>query len=128
VSEHLFSTICAECGVRFGVPMRFYEARREDKRSFWCPNGHSLSFKISRAQQLEAELSAARQESARLADELKAAGRAVQIAKRGLKAATVRRGRTLRAIENGRCPGCGELVPDMLAHRQQKHAKLECVA
>lgn len=35
---------CPVCGVGYCVPARFDEERREDHRSFYCPNGHSLSY------------------------------------------------------------------------------------
>jgi uncharacterized C2H2 Zn-finger protein len=38
------TTNCCVCGVVFGVPDFFLEARRKDKKTFYCPNGHNLSY------------------------------------------------------------------------------------
>lgn len=32
------------CGVTFGVTRRYEEQRRDDHKSFHCPNGHTLSY------------------------------------------------------------------------------------
>lgn len=41
---------CINCGVRFGVPSGFQEQRREDKRTFYCPNGHTMAYTKSTSQ------------------------------------------------------------------------------
>lgn len=50
------TTDCPECGLIFAVYGRFLQERREDKRSFNCPNGHGMSFTKSRAQILQDKL------------------------------------------------------------------------
>lgn len=35
---------CANCGIEFATPSHFEKTRREDHKSFFCPNGHSLAF------------------------------------------------------------------------------------
>jgi hypothetical protein len=47
---------CASCGVEFCLPDGLHAARRKDGRSFWCPNGHSLSFSPTRDEKRIAEL------------------------------------------------------------------------
>ena len=48
---------CSECGVDFGVPDAFERARREDHRTFWCPNGHGQVFRgKTEAEKLREEL------------------------------------------------------------------------
>jgi hypothetical protein len=37
-------TVCT-CGVLFAAPQKLLDTRRFDGQSFYCPNGHSLSFK-----------------------------------------------------------------------------------
>jgi predicted RNase H-like nuclease (RuvC/YqgF family) len=31
---------CAACGIRFSIPNAVDERRREDHKTFYCPNGH----------------------------------------------------------------------------------------
>lgn len=43
--------VCAECSVQFGMPANLLAARKKDGQSFTCPNGHSLNFGKSLAEQ-----------------------------------------------------------------------------
>lgn len=36
---------CAECGIAFGFAKGVEDLWRTSKKNFFCPNGHSLSFK-----------------------------------------------------------------------------------
>ena len=55
----LSAITCSECGVAFGVPDAFARARREDHRTFWCPNGHGQVFLWkTEAEKLREELDA----------------------------------------------------------------------
>lgn len=35
---------CHQCGIVFQVPEDFFEAREQDGRTFWCPNGHANAY------------------------------------------------------------------------------------
>ena len=35
---------CANCGVAFGLEARYERAQREDRKAWYCPNGHSQWF------------------------------------------------------------------------------------
>ena len=47
---------CAACGVQFCVPTNLHKKLRETGESFYCPNGHSLSFKPSENDKLRREV------------------------------------------------------------------------
>lgn len=54
-------TVCASCGVVFWLTDHLEKERRDDHRTFYCPNGHALSFggpsaNEKRITQLEGEL------------------------------------------------------------------------
>lgn len=51
---------CAVCDVNFGLTQRFWKERQEDGRTFYCPNGHPVSFH-------DTELDRLRRENQRLA-------------------------------------------------------------
>ena len=60
---------CCSCAVEFAVPMSLYQARRNDQKTFYCPNGHPQSYVESeetrlrrRADAAELALAAVRQE------------------------------------------------------------------
>ena len=35
---------CIHCGISFAVPTEFIESRREDHKTFYCPNGHRMYY------------------------------------------------------------------------------------
>lgn len=39
---------CPECGCWFGMENNYANARRDDKKLFYCPNGHSMSYSKTR--------------------------------------------------------------------------------
>lgn len=48
---------CPSCGAAFGVSELFECKRRDDHRSFFCPNGHSMSYTgKSEAEKLKQQL------------------------------------------------------------------------
>ena len=49
--------VCCDCCTEFMLPKRFSDARRGDKKQFWCPNGHAQSYTTSEADRLRGELS-----------------------------------------------------------------------
>lgn len=42
--ERLYVQNCPSCGVLFGIPKEMEPIWRESHHSFFCPNGHSLSW------------------------------------------------------------------------------------
>jgi hypothetical protein len=55
VGNNLESIQCVRCGCIFGVPSGYLDGRRLDKESFYCPNGHSMSYNDSEADKLRRE-------------------------------------------------------------------------
>jgi len=113
-SQELETTTCANCGVLFAMPQHLTASRMTDKEIFYCPNGHTLSFKKSEVDRLKEELARekeaaqrARDESARKDRLLSAArGQATKIKKR---------------ISNGVCPCCNRTFINLQRHMGTKH-------
>src|SRR4029077_9140433 len=61
MSNHV-DVSCASCGIMFCLPEPLYNARKRDGDSFYCPNGHSLSYRPTEDQkkikELESQLEA----------------------------------------------------------------------
>lgn len=62
-SEVLQRVRCCGCGIVFAMPEALYRIRLDDRRPFWCPNGHGQNFtaetpadKLVKAQQAHAAL------------------------------------------------------------------------
>ena len=69
ITDRVEISRCAQCGTSFGMQATLIEARRRDGLTFYCPNGHWLSFKGSpeqRAQDAEKERAALDTEVQRL--------------------------------------------------------------
>lgn len=47
---------CAECGIEFCLPNNLVDKLRETGRTFYCPNGHHLSYKKSTVDKLREEV------------------------------------------------------------------------
>lgn len=49
----LKETNCAYCGTLFSIEESLLDIRKQDGRSFFCPNGHELKFTNSPASKME---------------------------------------------------------------------------
>lgn len=102
------------CGVWFAIPQRMIDARREDGGTFYCPNGHKLSYG-------ETALDKERKGAGRLAaqlDQEQAARRATERSLAAQKGATTRLKR--RAVA-GVCPCCNRTFKQLARHMASKH-------
>jgi hypothetical protein len=122
---------CCDCGVTFGIEPAFDAARRNDHKTFYCPNGHSLSYhQESKAERLERELAAQRDLTARekhWREQAEARVRDVRLEKehvehrlRGTKSVVTRMKRRTAA---GRCPCCSHQFKDLEKHMKDRHPK-----
>lgn len=93
-------TSCCICGCTFGVLRTFLNARRNNHREFFCPNGYSLTFKgPTPAERPKEEL---------------------EDVKRQLN----RTKYLLDGVVHGKCPHCMKTVKDLSAHISRKHKEL----
>jgi hypothetical protein len=114
----LIDTSCVNCGIAFAVPDWWIQARRDDGKDFWCPNGHRLHFGQNT---LEQRL--ARAEQAR--DAARAHARAVQDqndAERRAHAATKGQlTKTRKRVAAGVCPCCNRSFQNLRRHMAGQH-------
>lgn len=112
----LKSTNCAACGVLFAMPDYLLRELQDNPRSFYCPNGHSLTYKDSEADRLRRQLDNARNRARHLEDQRDAAERSN----------TALRGHLTKAKKRaaaGVCPvsGCKRHFQNVAAHIERKH-------
>lgn len=111
---------CCECGVEFGMTAQLYRNRVNDKRWFYCPNGHQQHFTgRTDAQKLEAE----RAHATHLRDQLEATERQL-VAQRGQTTkARNEVHRLKRRTTNGVCPvgDCKRSFKNVQAHVTRMH-------
>jgi hypothetical protein len=127
-AEEFYISQCADCGVRFGIPVEFEQRRRADKRGFYCPNGHSLSWNESEADRLKAKLQAAEQAAAAARKEVERergwrlqAREDARHAERRLAAQKGVTTRMRKRVANGVCPCCNRSFTDLRRHMETKH-------
>lgn len=106
---------CGTCGVIFGFEEKWAEARRSDKASWYCPNGHVFSWN-------------GRPEVYELRDKLAAEKKRVTATRELLHAEershSATRGhltRTKRRVANGVCPCCNRTFKQLAAHMERQH-------
>ncbi len=118
----LVITSCPSCGIKFAMPESKYNACREDsKQSFYCPNGHCLSYFESRSTKLERELF--REKASH--DRSKAWGRDQSArADKVTRKLTATKGvvtRIKNRVGNGVCPCCNRTFKQLARHMKKQH-------
>jgi len=120
-SVRLETTECVACGTVFAMPVAMLDERRNNGKTFYCPNGHHLTFGDTKEDRLKQELERERNRSARKtaeADQLRAdrdATRRQLSAQRGVTT------RMKNRIARGICPCCNRHFDDLQAHMETKH-------
>lgn len=112
---------CAGCGVLFAVTKAYDDRRREDHKTFYCPNGHHNYFSgPSKKDQEIAQLKREREEAERTATR---ALQAQASAERSLKASVKEAKRVKKRVHNGVCPCCNRHFVNLERHMKTKHAE-----
>lgn len=112
----LYISDCATCGILFGITTEMERRRREDHGTFYCPNGHSMSF----SQETDAEkykrlYHSAEERAGQFYDRAETAERS----RRALKGVVTR---TRNRIVAGSCPfGCRRHFANLERHVASKH-------
>jgi ssDNA-binding Zn-finger/Zn-ribbon topoisomerase 1 len=106
---------CASCGVVFWLTSQLEQARQQDHGSFYCPNGHSLSFKgETEAEKYKRQLKNSQDSLAQVRGQLDQA----EASKRAWKGQATR---ARNLVAKGECPFCGQHLRDLKRHVDRKH-------
>lgn len=113
---------CCNCGVAFGMDQATYDRRRNDHKSFYCPNGHGQYYSgKSEAEQLKDQLNDKQRELDykdsrinRLHDNLTTANNRLR-AEKGAKT------RLKNRVKHGVCPCCNRTFKQLAAHMKDQH-------
>jgi hypothetical protein len=122
---HIEVVSCGECGIRFGLPARFIEARRADGRNFHCPNGHLRCYRETEADRLKKTI-AWRDRELKFANEriegLQRREKALDYSRRAIKGQLTK----VRAhVGNGVCPCCHRSFENLRRHMSTKHPEFK---
>jgi hypothetical protein len=110
---------CGGCGITWGAPTTWWNARREDGKGFYCPNGCSRVFNKgeSKLQIAQRELERMKQDRARLELETLEALAAKENAERESK-------RLKKRASAGVCPCCNRTFSALARHIKTKHPEM----
>lgn len=113
---------CGVCGVIFAMEEGYADARRSDKKSWCCPNGHSFSWRGKpEVEELKDKLAAERRRVEATRDLLRAEERSHTATKGHLT-------RTKRRVAHGVCPCCNRTFAQLERHMKSKHPEFVVAA
>lgn len=121
IRRHFTIETCINCGVEFCVLDFFQTRRREDKRSFFCPNGHSMVYCESEADKLRKELDIAKKDADWQRQRRQQVEKDREAVQRRLTAQFGENTKLRRRIGNGVCPCCHRTFKQVQRHMMNKH-------
>lgn len=117
----LVTLTCAACGTPFGMESNLNQNRRQDGKSFSCPNGHSNIYGPGTVDKLKQQLALEAKKREQLETRLRARAEDIERLERSRSALRGVITRTKREIAAGRCPVCGETFPVVAEHMAAAH-------
>ena len=120
----LYVTDCPNCGVPFAIANDYDERRRDDGRSFYCPNGHTMSYNSrdrKRMEQLEREAAAAKRGAQWAREDAERARRDARIADYQRRAAKGQLTKARKRAAAGLCPCCRRTFQNVQRHVASQH-------
>lgn len=100
------------CGIAYGLPEGFIEARRKDHKTWHCPNGCKAHYPAGKTDEQKLREAAARETA--LKDQLAAAIRDAEDTRVALL-------RDRQRFANGVCPCCNRTFQNVLRHMRGEH-------
>ncbi len=123
VEQHLTVLDCASCGMIFGITAGLETRRREDGKSFWCPNGHVNVWRQSELDKMKAERDRLKARARHLADQRDAAQEQATHQRHRAAAYKGKYRSQKDRIDNGVCPYCNRTFKDVRRHMGNQHPR-----
>jgi hypothetical protein len=117
----LITETCCNCGVLFALESSYQWERRQDRRNFYCPNGHSQHYTAKSEAELlkEAQAEIARQK--RIAANKDEDLRSERASHANTKGQLTRTRKKVERVEKGVCPHCTRHFTNVERHVKTKH-------
>lgn len=113
---------CGECGVPFALNDEFIRERRNDHKTWYCPNGHSRYYpEKNETEQAKAQVARLQRQLANRDEDLRAERAAHKVTERRRAAAKGQLTKTKKRVANGVCPCCNRTFADLARHMAGKH-------
>lgn len=122
---------CPTCFIVYAFPTAMSERKQESGDSWYCPNGHSISFTTSTKAKLEEmrrERDRLKQNEAYLEERLKDRDLDLLRAQRSTAALKGEVTKIRKRVGNGVCPCCNRTFQNLARHMSVKHAGFELKA
>jgi hypothetical protein len=124
---------CGKCDSIFGMTREFYDLRRRDHQTWYCPNGHPRVYNgpsesEKARQEAENEAAGLRRRLANRDEDLRAERASHQVTKNQRRAAKGQLTKTKRRIANGVCPCCNRSFAQLHRHMVSQHPEYAEVA
>lgn len=118
---------CATCSLHFAFDVDLYNRRKDDGRSFYCPNGHSNVFRDSEIDKIKKQLENANKRLGWAETSAESARRRAIEAERSRAAFKGQLTRTRNRIAHGVCPCCKRTFANVASHMSSKHPDFKMV-
>lgn len=105
---------CISCGVIFAIPRELRSRLRNNKQTFYCPNGHSMSYTEPEIERVRAQLEQAKRDAEWQRQRAESADKRLIAAKGQMT-------KLQKRVNHGVCPHCQRTVSQMARHIATKH-------
>jgi uncharacterized Zn finger protein (UPF0148 family) len=112
---------CADCGMPFAVPADFERRRREDGKTFYCPQGCKNVYTKSEVDRLREQLRWAERQRDWAQTAKRAADDQARTSEYRRRAAVGQLTKMRKRVANGVCPCCQRTFANLAAHIAEKH-------
>ena len=117
VDQELEAKTCPACGVLYAAPASLFEhAADDEKRSWYCPNGHNLIFPKGGR-----EIDKLRAEKLRLESQLEWERQNATNARTDARRARTQLANVKKRVGAGACPDCHRTFQNVAKHMARKH-------
>lgn len=106
---------CCVCGVMFAMPDSLRTQRVDDKKPFYCPNGHGQNFLGKTDAERE------RERAERLAQQLASREEDLRAERMSHRATKAQLTKTRKRVGNGVCPCCNRTFANVTRHMASQH-------
>jgi hypothetical protein len=114
---------CYACGVWFASSV--ISLRRQDGKSFYCPNGHSQHYTETAEARLRAELEGVKRDRDYYQKQYRTKSEEAKWARADAKRKGTVLRKTKERIKNGVCPCCNRSFENLRRHMETKHPQFK---
>lgn len=126
VTERLVTETCCGCHVLFAITEELRDRRLEDKKQFFCPNGHSQSYVgETKEEKLRKERDALERQLASARGNEKYYRERAESEKKSHAATKGVLTKTKKRVANGVCPVCNRSFVQLANHMQGQHPQYD---